>query len=151
MRVFVRDLSGHSLSFETTSLSSLRYSISEKTGVPTDEQRLVYGGRQMEDSQSLESYGLVEGATIGLVLRLRGGGPKKRCAYFIGPTEKCSSASIRIVGDCPHCSASFCGRHRLPEDHACSGLASCREAAFAKNKSTLEAERTSSNKGVEAI
>jgi len=142
MRVFVRDLSGQSLSFDATSLSSLQYSVSEKTGVPIEEQRLIYGGRQMDDSRSLESFGLVEGATIGLVLRLRGGAPKKRCACFIAVTERCSSAAIRIVGDCPHCSASFCGRHRLPEDHACTGLQSCRDAAFLKNKEKLESERT---------
>lgn len=69
MHVFVRDLQGRSLPFEnTTSLDSLRFAVADRTGVPTEEQRLIYGGRQM-DAGSLENYGVHEGVTIGLALR----------------------------------------------------------------------------------
>ncbi|KAM0754995.1 hypothetical protein T439DRAFT_322057 [Meredithblackwellia eburnea MCA 4105] len=139
---FVRDLHGHSLQFSASTLPELRYAVADRTGVPIEEQRLVFGGRQMEDSGDLASFGVVEGSTIGLVLRLRGGGPKKRCGRYLSATERCSQPALRIVGDCSFCQASFCGRHRLPEDHACPNLSSCRQEAFDRNKTKLEGEQT---------
>ena len=34
---------------------------------------------------------------------------KKRCQFHIGTDSQCSSPVLRIVGDCPHCRAQFCG------------------------------------------
>jgi AN1-like zinc finger protein len=36
--------------------------------------------------------------------------------------KECRDAAQRIVGDCGFCSGHFCGKHRLLEDHKCSGL-----------------------------
>lgn len=45
----------------------------------------------MEDTDgSLESYGLVEDSNVSLLLRLRGGAPKKRCGAYISTTDRCS-------------------------------------------------------------
>lgn len=33
---------------------------------------------------------------------------KKRCQFQIGTDAQCSSAALRIVGECPHCRAQFC-------------------------------------------
>ncbi|XP_048842680.1 polyubiquitin-like [Brienomyrus brachyistius] len=44
-----------------------------KEHVPVDQQRLIYGGRQMEDHKKLEDYGVKKQSTIFLTLRLRGG------------------------------------------------------------------------------
>ena len=49
MHLFVRDLAGHSLSFEASNLPALKYAVADRTGVPVEEQRLIFGGRQMED------------------------------------------------------------------------------------------------------
>lgn len=101
---------------EADTTATLLYDVSDRTGIPTVESRLTYNGRQLTSSnESLSSYGITSGATIGLALRLRGGGPKKRCGHYIAATERCSSVSLRIVGDCNFCEVSFCGRHRLPE------------------------------------
>lgn len=44
--------------------------------------------------------------------------PKKiRCN-----AKECREAAQRIVGDCGFCNGHFCGKHRLLEDHKCSGL-----------------------------
>ncbi|GAA6044129.1 hypothetical protein JCM8097_004723 [Rhodosporidiobolus ruineniae] len=72
--------------------------------------------------------------------------PKKRCGCMISPTERCSQAAVRIVGDCQLCTKSFCARHRLAEDHTCPNLEQCKEAAFQRNKTTLEAQQTHSEK-----
>ncbi|KAG9016362.1 hypothetical protein FRB90_003112 [Tulasnella sp. 427] len=70
---------------------------------------------------------------------------KQRCQFKSEETT-CNSAAIRIVGDCPHCEAHFCGQHRLPEQHACQNLESCKAAAFERNREKLEGERTVSSK-----
>ena len=70
MQLFVRDLQGHSRSFsvDSTTLDALRFAVADRMGVPMEEQRLVYGGRQM-DLGSLEDYGVHDGVTVGLALR----------------------------------------------------------------------------------
>lgn len=91
---------------------------------------------------------------------------KKRCQFQINTDAQCNSAALRIVGECPHCRAQFCGsvsphlcpmphvpahdvsrfQHRLPEHHNCSKLEDCRQQAFDRNKSKLESERTVASK-----
>ncbi|BGP38424.1 hypothetical protein JCM10450v2_002369 [Rhodotorula kratochvilovae] len=148
MHCFVRDLSGNSLSFDAASVSALQFALADRTGIPIPEQRLVFGSRQLVSSldESLEAYGLRDGATVGLALRLRGGAPKKRCTAMLNATDRCSQAAVRIVGDCQLCQAAFCSRHRLAEDHHCPKLSDCREQAFLKNKTKLEAEATPTEK-----
>lgn len=45
----------------------------EKQGVPINEQRLVHGGREIEDDKALAEYGVKANSTLYLVLKLRGG------------------------------------------------------------------------------
>ena len=45
----------------------------ERTGVPAGVQRLIYGGRELDEDHTVMGYGLEPGSTIHLVLRLRGG------------------------------------------------------------------------------
>ncbi|KAF8902031.1 hypothetical protein CPB84DRAFT_887882 [Gymnopilus junonius] len=71
---------------------------------------------------------------------------KKRCQSGVGTDSQCTSAALRIVGECPHCRSQFCGAHRLPEHHDCSNLEDCRQQAFERNKTKLESERTVASK-----
>ncbi|KAK0483517.1 hypothetical protein IW261DRAFT_957527 [Armillaria novae-zelandiae] len=71
---------------------------------------------------------------------------KKRCQFQINTASQCNSAALRLVGECPHCLAQFCGAHRLPEHHSCNNLEDCRQQAFLKNKEKLESERTVASK-----
>ncbi|KAL7004807.1 hypothetical protein EMMF5_005634 [Cystobasidiomycetes sp. EMM_F5] len=60
--------------------------------------------------------------------------------------ERCSSAALRMVGDCPRCTKSYCSTHRLPEDHACPALAGWRKQAFDENRAKLEKEAVITSK-----
>jgi len=60
--------------------------------------------------------------------------------------ERCTSAALRMVGECPKCSKNFCGQHRLPEDHACPALQTFRKAAFDENMKRLNKEATFTSK-----
>lgn len=47
--------------------------VEEKEGIPPVQQRLIFGGRVMADDKTVSDFGLEGGATLHLVLALRGG------------------------------------------------------------------------------
>ena len=56
----------------------------EKKGIPPEEQRLIYGGRQLEDVRALSDYGIGKEATLHLTARLRGGMDPQVAQLFQG-------------------------------------------------------------------
>jgi len=70
-------------------------------------------------------------------------GKKIRCG-----AKECRERAQAIVGDCTFCQGHFCGKHRLLEDHKCSGLEDCKQQSYARNAAQLESERTQVIRGV---
>jgi hypothetical protein len=73
--IAVRTLTGkvYNLSIPfTNNIEQLKGVIQDNEGIPVDQQRIIFGGVQMEDRTSLEGAGAVRGAEFALVLRLRG-------------------------------------------------------------------------------
>ncbi|KAI8633934.1 hypothetical protein F5Y19DRAFT_257909 [Xylariaceae sp. FL1651] len=68
---------------------------------------------------------------------------KPRCTF-----KECRTAAQRIVGDCGFCDGHFCAKHRLLEDHKCTGLEDCKKESHERNAAQLEAERTQVIRGV---
>jgi ubiquitin-like protein Nedd8 len=54
-------------------VSRIKERVEEKEGIPPAQQRLIYGGKQMADDKTAQDYQLEGGATLHLVLALRGG------------------------------------------------------------------------------
>lgn len=97
MLIKVKTLTGKEIEIDiepTDKVERIKERVEEKEGIPPQQQRLIYSGKQMNDEKTAADYKIQGGSVLHLVLALRGGQTSCCHAAWALPSGGCLPQSF---------------------------------------------------------
>ena len=72
MQIFVKTLTGNTITLDvepSDNFENVKVKIQDKEGIPVAMQKLIFAGKQVEDSKTLADYNIKDGTTLHLIVK----------------------------------------------------------------------------------